>query len=278
MSSFHLSPRFYRYYAEAIAKYGPTHALGYPSALSTLAQAVLVSGRQDLKMSVVITNAEPVYDFQRTIIAQAFKCPVQETYGMAEIVVAGSECTASRLHLWPEVGWVEVMERNEPLADGTSGDLVCTGLFNVDMPLIRYKVGDRGSLNTGVDHCLCGRNLPGISRIEGRANDVLVASDGRRVYWLNPVFYGLPVREAQIIQEAFDKLRVRYVPAPDASSHTERSIMDRLYARMGKIEILMERVDAVPRGPNGKFRAVISKLSKEEREYSKNNHRAFSGY
>jgi phenylacetate-CoA ligase len=185
---------------------------------------------------------------------------------MAEIVVAGSECAASRLHLWPEVGWVQVMEGNEPLQDGASGDLVCTGLLNADMPLIRYKVGDRGSINAAFDNCPCGRKLPEISRIEGRANDVLVAPDGRRVFWLNPVFYGLPVREAQIIQESLDRLRVRYVPALDFSSQAERSIIERLYARMGKIEICLERVDAVPRGANGKFRAVISNLSKEERE------------
>jgi phenylacetate-CoA ligase len=185
---------------------------------------------------------------------------------MAEIVVAGSECAASRLHLWPEVGWVEVLEGNESVPDSASGDLVCTGLLNVDMPLIRYKVGDRGSISAGLDNCKCGRKLPEISRIEGRANDVLVAPDGRRVYWLNPVFYGLPVREAQIIQEALDKLRVRYVLADGLSSQIEQAVADRLHARMGKIEVVMERIDAVPRGPNGKFRAVISNLSEEERE------------
>jgi phenylacetate-CoA ligase len=158
------------------------------------------------------------------------------------------------------------MECNEPLQDGASGDLVSTGLLNVDMPLIRYKVGDRGSINTECDKCLCGRKLPEISRIEGRANDVLVAPDGRRVFWLNPVFYGLPVREAQIIQETLDNLKVKYVPAPGFSPQVEHSIIDRLYARMGKVEVNMERVDAIPRGPNGKFRAVISNLSKKEWE------------
>ena len=268
LSSYHLSQSFYRYYAEAIAQYAPTHAMGYPSSLATLAQAVLESGQEDLKMAVVITNAEPLYDFQRTVIARAFGCPVRETYGMAEIVVAASECAASRLHLWPEVGWVEVMECNESLPGDATGDLVCTGLLNADMPLIRYKVGDRGGVSVSPQDCSCGRALPQISRIEGRSNDVLLAPDGRRVFWLNPVFYGLPVREAQIIQDAFDKLRVRYVPAPGFSSQTEHSIIERLYARMGKVEVGMERVDAVPRGPNGKFRAVISNLSKQDREYS----------
>ena len=120
--------------------------MGYPSSLATLAQAVLESGQEDLNMTVVITTAEPLYDFQRTVIARAFGCPVRETYGMTEIVVAASECAASRLHLWPEVGWVEVMECNESLPRDATGDLVCTGLLNTDMPLIRYKVGDRGGV------------------------------------------------------------------------------------------------------------------------------------
>jgi phenylacetate-CoA ligase len=68
------------------------------------------------------------------------------------------------------------------------------------------------------------------------------------------------VREAQIAQEAVDKLRVRYVPAPGFSSETERSIIERLYARMGKVEVIMERVETVPRGTNGKFKAIISNL------------------
>lgn len=263
MSSYHLTPGRFEYYLDAIARYHPTHVMGYPSSVSALAQAVLESGREDLGMIAAITNAEPVHDYQRTTIAQAFKCAVRETYGLAEIVVAASECAETRMHLWPEVGWVEVMDNNQSLLDGASGNFVCTGLLNADMPLIRYEVGDRGRINFDSENCSCGRTLPAISRIEGRTNDVLIAPDGRRVYWLNPVFYGLPVRESQIIQEKLNRLRVRYVPAPDFTRDTERSIIDRIQARMGKVEVVMESINAIPRGPNGKFRAVVCELSRE---------------
>ena len=36
---------------------------------------------------------------------------------------------------------------------GASGDLVCTGILNADMPLIRYSTGDRGALRAESD-CL----------------------------------------------------------------------------------------------------------------------------
>lgn len=263
LSSYHISPHLVGHYFRAIAKYRPTHAMGYPSALTTLAQAVLESGRQDLGLKVVITNAEPLYDYQRTIISQAFRCPVREAYGMAEIVATATECASGRLHLWPEAGWVEVVENDQVVRDGSIGELVCTGLVNTDMPLIRYKVGDRARLLIGSTNCSCARMLPEISRIEGRINDVLIAPDGRRVYWVNPVFYGIPVCEAQIIQEKLDCLKVRYVPANGWTDETRRLIIDRIRARMGAVEVVMESLDAIPRGPSGKFRAVISELSRE---------------
>jgi phenylacetate-CoA ligase len=266
MSTYHLSPRFSNYCLDAIDRYRPAYMMGYPSAMATLAQMVLESGRQDLRFAVVVANAEPLYDYQRRVIAEAFQCPVRETYGMGEIVVGASECPAERLHLWPEVGWMEVKNNDQALPDDSSGELVCTGLFNADMPLIRYKVGDRAKLLGESSNCGCGRLLPEISRIEGRSNDVLIAPDGRRVYWMNPVFYGLPVREAQIIQEDLDRLKVRYVPVSGWTDETRRLIIDRIRARMGAVEVIMEQVDAIPRGPNGKFRAVISRVSRADQQ------------
>ena len=43
---------------------------------------------------------------------------------------------------------------------------------------------------------------------------MIVTPDGRRVFWLNSTLYGLPMLEAQIVQEKIDHLRVCYVPAP----------------------------------------------------------------
>jgi phenylacetate-CoA ligase len=263
MSTYHLSPRFSKYYLDAIDRYRPTYMMGYSSAMATLAQMVLESGRQDLRLTVATSNAEPLYDYQRQAIAEAFKSPVRETYGMGEIVVHASECAAGRLHQWPEVGLVEIMDDGRILKDGTSGELVCTGLFNTDMPLIRYKVGDRARLLEESLNCSCGRLMPKISQIEGRSNDVLIAPDGRRVYWINPIFYGLPVREAQVIQEEVDCLRICYVPATGWTQEMKSSIIDRIRSRMGAVQVLMEQVGAIQRGPNGKFRAVVSKVSRE---------------
>jgi len=268
MSSYHLAPDLIPYYLDALQRYRINYVLGYTSSLYALAREVLQTGRKDLHMTVAITNAEPVFDYQRYAIAEAFQCPVRETYGMAEIVAAASECMAGKLHLWPEVGWVEGSASAQPLDSGTSRDLVCTGLLNIDMPLIRYRVGDKGVLPVVNEACCCGRTLPTLASIEGRADDLLYTSDGRRIGRLDPVFKTqLPVREAQIIQEALGKIRVRYVATADFTPAAARSIVQRLQERLGTVEVFLERVDEVPRERNGKFRAVLCNLPAAEREH-----------
>ncbi len=263
LSSYHLAPDLISHYLDALARYRIVYLYGYASSMAALAEGVLRLGRGDLKLRVAITNSEALFPHQRERIAAAFQCPVRETYGMGETVAAASECGGGTLHQWPEVGIIELMADGHPAA-GAGGELVGTGLLNDDMPLIRYRVGDSGRLAHPGAGCACGRTLPVIAGLDGRTNDLLVTRDGRRVYWLNPVFYGLPVREAQIVQERLDRLRVRYVPTLGFSVNAAGEIVSRLRARMGAVEVELEEVAAVPRSAAGKLRAVVSELSPDE--------------
>ncbi|MCP5303465.1 MAG: phenylacetate--CoA ligase family protein [Pseudomonadales bacterium] len=267
MSSYHLAPDLIPAYLDALARYKIKYLFGYTSSLYSLAQGALNIGRDDLQFAVAITNAEPVFDYQRQMIQKAFHTPVRETYGMSEIVIAAGECEAEQMHLWPEVGWVEVLEDNQPVAAGMVGDLVCTGLFNLDMPLIRYRLGDRAALSSDESSCDCGRTLPRLKVVEGRTDDLLYTSDGRRIGRLDPIFkQNLPVLEAQIVQEKLDYIRVLYVPSADYTSEAGQSIVKGIQDRMGAVQVILEAVDKVPRTSNGKFRAVICNLSAEERQ------------
>jgi phenylacetate-CoA ligase len=265
LSSYHLAPDLIPDYLEALRRYRITYLWGYTSSLYALAQEVLRSKRRDLAMAVVITNAEPLFDYQRQTIAEAFQCPVRETYGMSEIVAAASECEAANLHRWPEAGLVEVLDHGLPADPGSSGELVCTGLLNDDMPLIRYRVGDRGSLPATEEVCPCGRSLPLWASIDGRLDDILYLPDGRIISRLDPIFKAkMPIREAQIIQETLTRIRVCYVPALDFTPGTEQFIIERLIKRLGPIEVIMEKVSKIPRCSNGKFRSVICNLPEQE--------------
>lgn len=266
MSSYHLAPDLMGAYLDALSRYRIDYLYGYPSSLYALAQTTLDSGRKDLHMAVALTSAEPVYEYQRAAIAEAFHCPVRETYGMAEIVAMASECNAGRLHRWPEAGWIEVSQNGQPVPYGNPGEFVCTGLLNADMPLIRYRLGDRGILAENTEVCLCGRTLPLMRSVEGRISDVLYTKDGRRVSRFGAVFNGnLAIREAQIVQETLDCVKVKLVPTSAFTPHCERVIVERLKERMGDVEVVIESVAEIPRGANGKFRAVVCSLSEEQR-------------
>jgi len=102
--------------------------------------------------------------------------------------------------------------------------------------------------------------------IEGRKDEVLYTADGRQIGRLDPVFKAdLPLHEAQIIQESLMKVVVKYVPATGFSSNAANDIVANIRQRMGPVDVVLEEVSEIPRGANGKFRAVICKLSPEEK-------------
>jgi phenylacetate-coenzyme A ligase PaaK-like adenylate-forming protein len=247
MSTFHLGPDMIPAYLDALRQYHIRCLTGYASSLYALAQGVLRAGRRDLGMTVAVTSGEPLGEREREIIGAAFDCPVRETYGMTENVAAASECEAGRLHAWPEAGVIETRD----------DEFICTGLLNDAMPLIRYRIGDRGRLAPQDQPCPCGRTLPVIAGLEGRTSDLLVTADGRRVFWLNPVFYGLPVHQSQIVQETPRRIRARFVPAREFAEGTAQTIVSRLRNRLGDLEIVLEPVSELPRSRTGKVRHVI---------------------
>ena len=266
LSAYHLAPRNAAAYVGALRRYGVRYIVGYPSAVHALAREVLSQNLAAPRLDFVLANAEGVPDQQRREIEEAFACPVRETYGMAEIVANASECQDGRMHLWPEVGEIEVLDRTGANVSGEMGELICTGLLNVDMPLIRYRVGDRGEVAAPGSSCTCGRLLPLLSAVDGRIDDILYTPDGRLIGRLDPVFKSrLPIKEAQIIQDKLDLIRIRYIRDESFSPDDAQSLIDRVRDRMGDVRVILEEVDSIPRTNNGKFRAVVSNLSPEER-------------
>lgn len=258
LSSYHLSPEMIDGYLDALVRYRVKYILGYPSAMYRLAMRAIRSKRRNVRLTVAIANAEPVYDYQRETIAAAFSCPVRETYGMAEIVAAASECAEGSLHQWPEVGVIEV------LGSAPEGEFVCTGLLNKDMPMIRYRVGDRGILSDR--KCTCGKGLPVIEKIEGRNDDVIFTTDGRAVGRLDPVFKGdLGIEEAQIIQRSLSEVLVKYVRGEEFGPRQAALLKARIQDRLGDMTVRLEEVAAIPRTARGKFKAVICDLPTEVR-------------
>jgi len=266
MSVYHLAPDLTPAYLDALQEYRIEYLLGYPSALHSLAAGVLKERRRDLALKVVIANAEPLWPHQREAIQSAFGCRVVESYGTAEMVAGAAECEQGHLHYWPEAGILEVLAGGMACGTGTAGRFVCTSLLNADMPLVRYEIGDCGRALVWEQDCDCGRRLPRLPAIDGRIDDVVLTSDGREVGRLDPVFKGgLPVREAQIVQEALDRIRIKVVPGDGFDGRAERELTRRVRDRLGDVQVAIERVARLPRTRAGKMQAVVSLINTRPR-------------
>ena len=259
LSSYHISAENAQSYISAMRRYKVRYILSYPSSLTALADYVLQQKIPVPPLRAVISNAEPLFEFQRSTISSAFHAPVINTYGMSELVCGASECDQGSMHLWPEAGKVEIMDEDlDELTSGNStGRIIATGLLNSEMPLIRYETGDRGALRK--DTCKCGRKLPMINEIEGRIDDVIVTPDGRKIGRLDPIFKtDIPIHEAQIIQEDKNTIRVKFIP--DQGYNHDPLLIKRLQEHLGEMDFILEKVESIPRGSNGKFKAVISNI------------------
>ncbi len=263
LSAHHLSADSAPDYLRAIARHGARYLLGYTSALAALAGEIVRRNLDAPPLEAVISNAEPLHRHQREMIGAAFGCAVRETYGMSEMVCAASECGHGRLHLWPDCGVHEVLrlESDEPAAAGEVGRLVCTGLLGLEMPLVRYETGDLVAVADPGERCPCGRGLPVLLRVEGRNDDVIVTPGGRHVGRLDPVFKAdMDIVEAQVVQDAPGHVEVRVVRGAAYSGRTEGQVRDALVERLDGMEVSFRYVTALPRGRNGKFKAVVSML------------------
>lgn len=261
MSVFHMRPEVMTAYLDALERYKIRYLWGYPSAMHQLALAALSANRR-VPLRVAIANAEPLNETQRASIEAAFGCPARETYGMAEIVTAAGECEFGTMHVWPDVGVLELLEAGRPTAPGEPGDVVATGLANPDMPLVRYRTGDRAVAAESGSRCACGRNLPALARIEGRIDDYVVTADGRKLGRLDMLLKGnLPVRQAQIVQRVPGEVEVRVVAGegftPAHAAEIQRSIRD--YA--GALTVSLTLVPDIPLTSGGKHRFVVSAIA-----------------
>jgi phenylacetate-CoA ligase len=263
MSSYHLSPRHLGYYVEKLRKFKADYIEGYPSSIYSVASYIIDKGLEPVSFGCCFTTAEMLFDYQRQAIKKAFCCRTYNQYGCGEQVVFATECKEGSMHLSPEVGIVEVVDDNDnPVPCGRLGNLICTSLVNKVQPFIRYRIGDVGSLGEG--RCSCGSPLPVLKNIEGRSEDVLITSDGRRVGRLDHVVYGIEgISLAQIVQEDYDRFCIRLVPSKEYNAFTEKKVIESLATRIGKANIRVELVDEIERTSAGKFQAVICKLNKK---------------
>ena len=244
----------------------PRMLFGYPSSLALIARYAETKGvaMSDLGIRVAFVTSERLYDDQRATIQGVFGCPVANGYGGRDAGFIAHECPSGGMHVSAEDIVVETVDPSgASVGDGEAGEIVITNLATGDFPFIRYRTGDIGVLDQRT--CACGRGLPLLKEVQGRATDFVVASDGTIMHGLALIYVirDLPgIETFRIVQESIDRTRVLVVPGPGFGSAVRERIETGLKQRLGdSVDVSVELVDSLPREVSGKFRYVQSRVA-----------------
>jgi phenylacetate-CoA ligase len=228
----------------------------YPSILMPLANWNM-SSDEPLTVRKIFTSAEVLSANARGALEKSFNAKVHDIYGATETGWIAWECGEGSLHLHSDSVVAEVVDGSGHPAKG-EGELVLTPLWRRSMPLIRYSIGDRASFS---NRCKCGRGLHVLNPIEGRSNDLITLPSGR----LFPAYFiirlnAIPgILQFQAYQESPGELLIRIVPEKGFSAK-DRVIKEVSSSFPEPVEVKVDIVDSIMRGPTGKICAVLSNV------------------
>jgi len=262
-SAFHLSPKNASAYVHALNRHEIVWATGYTHSFEQLGLMML---EQQLPppptLRAIITTSEKLTPGGRAVIERAFGCRVYEEYGQVEDACFACERADGRMYASPDGGIIELVRADGstvPYDDDSEGQVVATSFNRRSQIFLRYRLGDVVRWDPAATR---ETGTPVLKEISGRIEDVVIAPDGRRTVRFHGIFTEMPgVREAQVIQEERDRLRILVVPAPAYCADTVDEIVRRIQQRLTTdMRVDVERVDAIPRTSAGKFQAVISRI------------------
>ena len=102
---------------------------GYAHSINEIADYVIHNNIKGLKIRLVVTTAEPLYDAERIKIQKAFNCIVIDRYASREHGPMAQECSEGNMHYFNNSIYIEVSD----------GDLLVTDFWNNAVPFIRYQ-------------------------------------------------------------------------------------------------------------------------------------------
>jgi phenylacetate-CoA ligase len=237
---------------------------GLPSSLRRIAEEIRKRGIEDVCPRRVVTGGELLDQKTRQVIRSAFRSKVIDFYNSHECGNIAWECDRHEgYHINIDSLVVEIVNHGKSARPGEKGEVVITSLDSYAMPFIRYGIKDIGVC--GEEPCSCGRGLPLLKRIEGRADDLVVLSNGTIVspFALTYALRFIPgVRQFKVVQKKIDdfvlQLEMERNSAQETVIKKVRKEMTRILGQQRNIEIQI--LDEIPRDPSGKTRSVISNI------------------
>lgn len=214
-------------------------------------------------LKLVTFSSDSLFPGTRRLIEEEFGLPVFGTYQTIETFQIGFECEEHRgYHLNVDLYPLRIVdETGHTLPAGETGEIIISNLVNRGTVLLNYRLYDLATLS--IEPCLCGRNLPLLTRLEGRSDEFIPLASGghahpssvRTLFIIHP-----EICQFQIL--AFENFTcdARLVVRPECDREAlERSLRADWQERFGEALRLrnIAFVQEIPRPPGGKPRIIL---------------------
>jgi phenylacetate-CoA ligase len=260
-SAFDLTDETLAGIARQIETKGIRALFGYASSLYVLARYYERHGMKQ-PMQSIFTWGDSLFPHYRELVEQVFDARVNDCYGLGEGLQCAAQCEHHGvLHEAMHGVIMEIVDHDgQPCRPGELGRVLVTRLEPGPMPLLRYDTGDVASFVE--EPCGCGRELRGVSRIQGRSTDIVTTPAGDRliVHFFTQIFEMQPtIAQFQVRQEVPDRIRILIVRGRDF----EAAVLDEVQAQIRSecrfpLGVQFEFVDDIPLEKSNKRRFVIS--------------------
>lgn len=239
---------------------------GYTSAILLFAKYLkkrkIVLKETCPSLKVCIVTSEKLFENDKKLIESTFGIPVINEYGASEVGLIAFENTDEEWIVNAESLFIEILdEDNKNLPLGEEGRIVITSLYNKAHPMIRYDIGDTGTLamHSTFKH-------PVLLNLTGRTNDVARLADGKVVPGLT--FYYVTksiiedagsIKEFLIVQTALDKFKIEYVSEKPFTENQIQKILDAIETFVGKnLHVEFKKMPILKRNKSGKLKQFTS--------------------
>ena len=236
--------------------------LGYVSALETICQHLDRKNHPavDADVRSIITMSESLNDYTKTSMEKYFGAPVVSRYSNLENgIIAQQEPNGKADFLINTASYhVEILKMNsdEAAAQGETGRIVVTDLYNYAMPMIRYDTGDVGAM-------VCDPDNPEkkyFLKIEGRKLDLLYDTKGQIVssyIAYKNMWQYTDIKQYQLIQDGIKSYTFKI--NADPAFNLEKQLIEEFKSFLGDdADFKIQYVDEIPLLSSGKRKKVVN--------------------
>lgn len=266
-SSNHLTRKTLRYFQEALQQFQPQCLYAYPSCAESLCRLLLLEEAR-LSIPYCITSSEKPSPALASLLREALGASWVDYYGQAERVAFAYALQPSEYYFLPGYAFVELIPVEES-GDEILYEIVGTSLWNLAMPLVRYRTGDLIRLPRALGSHeieLIRWGLKPFSGVEGRMGDYLISPEGGVLMGIDHLpRYVENVIRMQVIQESLDKVRILVIPDQGFGEKNLRQIEHNIALKLPpSMHVTIEIVDELERTAQNKTPFVIRRIRTEE--------------